>query len=139
MPPLDDAPAPVLPLAATDGLTVHRLDFLPIALAFLRKLNVAATIDAAIPAPPPGPRSALAQALGLPPPKPPPSVGVCAEAMILNILEGRVALSSMEMWLRGLDLGSLWGPDVQPAQFTDDRLARSLDGIFEAGPETLYS
>lgn len=138
-PPDDDAPAPVLPLAAADDLTVRRLDFLPIALAFLRKLNVAATIDAAIPAPPPGPPSALAQALGLPPPKPPPSVGVCAEAMILNILEGRVALSNMEIWLRGLDLGSLWGADVQPAQFTDDRLARSLDGIFEAGPETLYS
>jgi transposase len=138
MAPSLDIPPAVLPLAA-DDLKVHRLDFLPIALAVLRKMGVAATIDAAIPAPPPRPPSALAQALGLPPPVPPPSVGVCAEAMILNILEGRVALSQMEAWLRGLDLGTLWGPDVQPAQFTDDRLARGLDALFAAGTETLYS
>ena len=59
--------------------------------------------------------------------------------MILNILEGRVALSAMETWLTGLDVGTLWGPEVQPAQFTDDRLARGLDALFAAGTETLYS
>ena len=78
-------------------------------------------------------------ALGLPPPKPPPSVGTCAEAMILNILEGRVALCQMEQWLRGLAVDALWGPEVLPSQFTDDRLALALDDLFEAGTETLYS
>src|ERR1019366_4013347 len=100
----------------SDDVTVRRLDCLPIALAFLRKLNVAALIDAAVPPPEPGPPAALAQALGLPPPAPPPSAGVCAEAMVLNILEGRVALTQMEDWLRALDIGTLWGPAVQPAQ-----------------------
>ncbi len=98
--------------------TVLRLDFLPIGLAFLRKLRVAELIDAAIP---------------------PPSVGTCVEAMILNILEGRVALCQMEQWLRALAVGALWGPDVQPAQFTDDRLALALDALFLAGTETLFS
>src|SRR5438105_3444773 len=107
--------------------SVRRLDFLPIALAFLRKLRVAEIIDAALPTPAPGPQSAIAAALGVPPPLPPPSVGTCAEAMILNILEGRVALCQMEEWLRGLAMETLWGPHVQPAQFTDDRLAQTLD------------
>ncbi len=130
---------PAIPGLATDDMTVRRLDFLPVALAFLRKMGVAEIIDAAIPPPVPGPQSALSLALGLPPPVPPPSVGVCAEGMILNILEGRVALSQMETWLRGLDIGTLWGHDIQPTQFTDDRLARSLDALFGAGLETLYS
>ena len=128
-----------VPALAADDMTVCRLSFLPVALAFLRKMGVAEIIDAAIPPPAPGPQSALSLSLGLPPPVPPPSVGVCAEAMILNILEGRVALSQMETWLRGLDVGTLWVPDVQPAQFTDDRLARGLDALFHAGLETLYS
>jgi len=119
--------------------TVRRLDFLPIALTFLRKLRVAELIDAAIPPRPPGPQSAIAAALGMPPPVPPPSVGTCAEAMILNVLEGRVALCQMEDWLRGLAVDTLWGPEVQPAQFTDDRLALALDALFAAGTETLYS
>lgn len=126
-------------LSAETPPSVRRLDFLPIALAFLRKLRVAAVIDAAVPPPQPGPQSAIAAALGLPPPTPPPSVGTCAEAMILNILEGRVALCQMEDWLRGLAVDALWGPDVQPAQFTDDRLARTLDALFAAGTESLYS
>jgi len=129
----------VEPTVQPDVITVRRLDFLPIALAFLRKLEVAALIDAAVPPPAPGPQSTLARALGLPPPRPPPSVGVCAEAMILNILEGRVALVQMEDWLRGLDVGTLWGPEIDPAQFTDDRLARALDAIFHAGTVTLFS
>ena len=129
-----------IPLVSAEPTpSVLRLDFLPIALAFLRKLRVAELIDAAIPTPAPGPQSAIAMALGLPPPKPPPSVGTCAEAMILNILEGRVALCQMEQWLRGLAVDALWGPEVLPSQFTDDRLALALDDLFEAGTETLYS
>ena len=119
--------------------SVRRLDFLPIALAFLRKLRVAEIIDEALPMPAPGPQSAIAAALGVPPPLPPPSVGTCAEAMILNLLEGRVALCQMEEWLRGLAMQSLWGDHVQPAQFTDDRLALTLDRLFAFGTETLYS
>ena len=42
----------------------RRLDFLPIALAFLRKLRVAEIIDEALPMPAPGPQSAIAAALG---------------------------------------------------------------------------
>lgn len=126
-------------LCAEATPSVRRLDFLPIALAFLRKLRVAELIDAVIPRPKPGPQSAIAAALGLPPPKPPPSVGTCTEAMILNILEGRVALCQMEDWLRGLPVDGFWGPDVQPAQFTDDRLAQALDALFAAGTESLYS
>jgi hypothetical protein len=45
----------------------------------------------------------------------------------------------MEDWLRGLDTGVLWGPEIQPAQFTDDRLAETLDAVFAAGTEALYS
>src|SRR6266508_1120466 len=122
-----------------EEVSVRRLDFLPIALSFLRKLRVAEIIDTAVPPPKPGPQSTLAQVLGLPLPPPPPSVGTCVEAMILNVLEGRVALCQMEDWLRGLAVDSLWGAEINPEQFTDDRLASALDALFKAGTETLYT
>jgi hypothetical protein len=129
-------PAPDLP---PDHLSVQRLDFLPVALALLCQMGVADVLDAAVGPAKPGPQHAAAQAAGLPPPAPPPSVGTCVEAMVLNILEGRVALMNMEQWLRGIEVGALWGPTVNPQSFTDDRLGRTLDALYEAGLDTLYT
>jgi transposase len=128
--------------AASQGtslLTVQRLDFLPVALALLCQMGVAEGIDAAVGPPKPGPQMAAARAQGQPPPRSGPSVGTWVEAMVLNILEGRVALMNMEQWLRGIEVGALWGPQVDPASFTDDRLARSLDALFAVGLENLYT
>ncbi len=91
---------------------VEPLDFHLAALASLRQLRVAAQIDARIPPPKPGPQSTLAAALGLPEPKPGPSVGQCVEAMLLNLLSGRVALYQHAAWLQRMPCSLFWGEDI---------------------------
>lgn len=128
-------------LAMAQGLDVgiEPLDFHLAALASLRQLGVAKQIDARIPPPKPGPQSAMAAALGLPEPKPGPSAGQCAEAILLNLLSGRVALYQMASWLQRLPCALFWGEDVSAEHFTDDRLARTLDALHGAGLDSLYA
>jgi transposase len=139
--PMEMGPTQALagPTMTGGEVVVQRLDLLPLVLATLRRLRVAEVIDAAIGPPSPGPQAAHAHATGQPEPAAGPSPGTCAEAMILNVFEGRVALSQMEAWLRPLPVAACWGPTIQPAQFTDDRLARALDRIHAAEPDTLYT
>jgi len=128
-------------LAVLQGLDVgvEPLDFHLAVLSSLRQLGVAKQIDARIPPPEPGPQLAIAAALGLPEPKPGPSAGQCAEAMLLNLMSGRVALYQMAGWLQRLPCRLFWGADICAEQFTDDRLARTLDALHEAGLDSLYS
>lgn len=102
-------------------LGAFRLGVLPIVLATLRKLKLAHSIDQLVPS------TSL------------PSPGTCVEAMLLNLFEERVALYQMETYLHSLDTVSLFGPDILPDSFTDDRLARTLDKLFESNLETLHS
>jgi transposase len=108
-------------------------------MAMLRKIGAAQVIDEALGPPMPGPQVRQAQRQGQPPPEAGPSVGQCVEAMVLNILEGRVALMNMEQWLRGIEVGTLFDISTKPDQFTDDRLARALDDIYEIGLDGLYT
>jgi transposase len=128
-------------LATLQGLDVgvENLDFHLAALATLRQLGVAKRIDARIPPADPGPQSAIAAALGMPEPKPGPSVGQCAEAILLNLLSGRVALYKMAPWLQRLPCALFWGKDASPEQFTDDRLARALDALHAADLDSVYA
>lgn len=128
-------------LATLQGLDVgvEPLDFHLAALASLRQLEVAGRIDARIPPPEPGPQSAIAAALGLPEPKPGPSVGQCVEAILLNLLSGRVALYKMAPWLQRLPCSLFWGEDISAEQFTDDRLARALDALYAADLDSIYA
>lgn len=128
-------------LGIAQGLDVgvEPLDFHLAALAALRQLRVAALIDARIPPPEPGPQSMMAAVLGLPEPKPGPSAGQCVEAMLLNLLSGRVALYQMASWLQRLPCTLFWGEDVLAEHFTDDRLARTLDALFKADLDSIYA
>ena len=132
--PPEECPSP--PLAP---MGVQRLDFLPVAMAIVRKMGVAEGIDEVVGPPPPGPQVIEAKKKGQEPPPKSPSVGLCIIAMMLNILEGRVALMNMEQWLRGIEGGTLWESDINPDQFTNDRLARALDAVFDIGLDGLYT
>ncbi len=59
--------------------------------------------------------------------------------MVLNILQGRVALYDMDEWLSGTDVELLLGAGVQASYFNDARLAACLDHIYEAGTENILS
>ena len=126
--------------AAGGQVTVQRLDFLPVAMAVLRKIGVAQRIDEMGGPPVLGPSMRQGQRQDQPLPQPSgPSVGQCVEAMVLNVLEGRVALMNMEQWLRGIEIGTLFDSSIKPDQFTDDRLARALDNIYKVGLDRLYT
>jgi transposase len=57
----------------------------------------------------------------------------CADLMIHNILQGRVALYKMDEWLAGTDVEVVLGPGCPPEAFYDDRLASTLDRLFAYG------
>jgi transposase len=118
---------------------VEELKFHVVNAAMVRRMKVAKTIDDALPARTPTPAQVQALRRGEALPADGPSVGTCVEAMVVNILEGRVALYGMEVWLKALPVGMFWGPDVQPSQFTDDRLARALDSLWDQGLDEMYA
>jgi transposase len=63
----------------------------------------------------------------------------CVTVMLLNILEGRVALYDMEKWLARTDPELLLGPDRPADAFNDARLATCLDHIADVGTEEVLS
>src|SRR5262249_39967913 len=99
---------------------------LPPPLALLRPLQVASTFDPTLGGAPERPSAV-------------PSPCTFLEAMGVDLLQERVALCQMEHWLRGVDTAFLFGQHVKPEAFTDDRLGRTLDLLFQAGLETLHS
>lgn len=63
----------------------------------------------------------------------------CVTVMLLNILEGRVALYDMEKWLARTDAELLLGPDRPADAFNDERLAVCLDHLADVGTEEVLS
>ncbi len=63
----------------------------------------------------------------------------CVVLMIENVLHGRVALYNMNDWLEGMDVDIVLGEDCPPSAFTDDRLAATLDHIYDYGTDDLLS
>lgn len=63
----------------------------------------------------------------------------CVVAMVLNILGGRTALYRMEQWTKKLPVDVLIGAHCSPKDFSDARLASTLDPVFEAGTDNVLS
>jgi len=59
--------------------------------------------------------------------------------MLLNILEGRVALYNMEKWLARTDAELLFGRNCSSNAFNDTRLAVCLDRIAEHGTDNILA
>lgn len=112
-----------LPHSADLDLVPKPVAHLPLVRAVIDQLRIPAIVDELMP---PDPRSRV-------------SDGECITAMILNILEGRVALYDMERWLARTDVELLLGEGVNAAHFNDARLAACLDHIADRGTEELLS
>jgi transposase len=63
----------------------------------------------------------------------------CVTVMLLNILQGRVALYDMESWVATTDVELLLGAGCPAEAFNDTRLAGCLDNIADAGTEEVLS
>ena len=96
---------------------------LPLIRAIIDDLGIVGVLDELLP---PDPRSRV-------------SDGECVAAMILNILQGRVALYSMEQWLASTDCELLFGEGCEADAFNDARLATCLDHIAARGTEQTLS
>jgi transposase len=117
----------------------EHVGFVPVALGVLRQMKVAELFDEELEPKRQGPPHTKARALGAPPPLVGPTPGQCLEAMVVSVLDsGRVTLYQMENWLRQLPVQQYWGDQVVAEHFSDDRLASTLDAIWEQGPEGFY-
>lgn len=65
--------------------------------------------------------------------------GDCVAVMVMNILHGRVALYDMGTWLADTDVELLLGEQTPAEAFHDDRLGHTLDRLFAAGTEYIFS
>jgi len=60
--------------------------------------------------------------------------------MVVSILEaGRVTLYAMEDWIRNLPVQDYWGEQVLSNHFTDDRLADTLDVVWDIGLDSTFT
>ena len=67
------------------------------------------------------------------------SDAACVKLMVLNILQGRVALYRMDRWLDRTDPEVLLGPGCAADAFSDARLAAALDHLYEAGTDEVFT
>ena len=115
-----DLPSQPVPPDRLDlDVQARPLGHLPLITALVDHLGVGDALDELLPI---DPRSNVSDA-------------DCVTTMILNILSGRVALYRMELWTQKLPVDLLIGPHCTSEDFTDARLARALDHLFEVGTD----
>ena len=103
-----------------DALPVAHL---PVVRAVIDQLGIREVLDDLLPA---NPRNRVSDA-------------DCVVLMLLNILEGRVALYNMEKWLARTDAELLFGRNCSSNAFNDTRLAVCLDRIAEHGTDNILA
>ena len=96
---------------------------LPLVLGVLRKLDVAGLIDAAIAAHP---------EQGV-------SAGRAVEALVLSILDGHHALYKVGRRLDERGMLELLQPGLEPPSLHDTRLGQTLDALFDANLNEVFS
>lgn len=112
-----------MPTGPDLDLDPRPIGHLPLVRAVIDQLHIREVVDELMP---PDPRCRV-------------SDGECVTVMLLNLLEGRVALYEMERWLARTDVELLLGEGVAADAFNDARLASCLDHIAEHGTEEVLS
>lgn len=108
------------------AVTVNRVApvaHLPLVLGVLRKLEMAALIDSIIP---PHPDQVV-------------SAGRAVEALVLSILDGHHALYKVGRRLDERGMLPLLQPGLAPESLHDGRLGQTLDALYEANLNTVFS
>lgn len=107
----------------SNDVTTRRVDHLPIVVQALERLEVRKTIDELCP---PDPRNRV-------------TTGQCVEALIARLLDGSHTLYRVDERLGEYDLALTFGWDFGSDAFNDERLAKALDHLYEAGLAQLHT
>jgi transposase len=108
------------------AMTVDRVApvaHLPLVLGVLRKLEIATLIDSMIP---PHPDQVV-------------SAGRAVEALVLSILDGHHALYKVGRRLDERGMLPLLQPGLAPESLHDSRLGQTLDALYDANLDTVFS
>ncbi len=109
------------PLTALKDADIYTHGHLPVAAAYCRRLGLVDLVNEMVPS-----------QMELKP-------GLVVQAMVLDTLSGRTPLYRIKDFMAEQDVQLLLGTAVDPANFHDTNLARSLDAIFESGPSKIVT
>ncbi|MCK4682240.1 IS1634 family transposase [Candidatus Bipolaricaulota bacterium] len=107
--------------AMLSGMNFSQAGYLPVVAEFCRRIGLADTINSAVP-------TEMAV-----------DVGTVVQFMVLDTLSGRSPLYRLERFAKSVDTGLLLGRKIPAEAFNDTTLGRTLDAIYEAGTEQLFS
>ena len=107
--------------AMLKGMNFSQAGYLPVVAAFCRRIGLADVINAAVPT-----EMAI-------------DVGTMVQFMVLDTLSGRSPLYRLERFARSVDTGLLLGRKIPAVAFNDTTLGRTMDAIYAAGTEQLFS
>ena len=107
--------------AMLKGMNFSQAGYLPVVAEFCGKIGLADTINSAVP-------TEMAV-----------DVGTVVRFMVLDTLSGRSPLYRLEKFAESVDTGLLLGRKIPAEAFNDTTLGRTLDAIYEAGTEQLFS
>jgi len=102
-------------------MNISQAGHLPVVAAFCRRIGLADVINNAVP-------TEMAV-----------DVGTVVQFMVLDTLSGRSPLYRLERFARSVDTGLLLGRNIPAVAFNDTTLGRTLDAIYAAGTEQLFS
>jgi len=107
--------------AMLEGMNISQAGHLPVVAAFLRRIGLVDAVNAAVP-------TEMAV-----------DVGTVVQLMVLDTLSGRSPLYRLERFAESVDTGLLLGRSIPSGAFNDTTIGRSMDAIFDAGTEKLFS
>lgn len=105
----------------TEQMIITDARHMPIVKAYVRKIGLVETID-----------QMVDSQMELSP-------GIMILAMVLDTLSGRTPLYRLTEFFEEKDTQLLLGTPIEPEQFCDYNLGRSMDKIFDAGTQKIFS
>lgn len=113
--------APPKEMVNLHDIQPYHLNHLPIAAAFIRKLDIRGLVDECL-------KSQMEV-----------SPGLIVEGMILDTLSGRSPLYRLQSAFSHTDQDLLLGEKVDPKALSDHNVGRVLDKIYETGPSSIFA
>jgi len=107
--------------AMLDKMNISQAGHLPVVAEFCRRIGLADAVNTAVP-------TEMAV-----------DVGTVVQFMVLDTLSGRSPLYRLERFAESVDTGLLLGREIPAVAFNDTTLGRTLDAIYAAGTEQLFS
>ena len=99
----------------------YRVDHLPVISAYCQRLGLTGTVDALVPA------------------ETDVSPGTVIQALVMDTLSGRSPLYRLEDFFEKQDTELLFEQKVEPASLNDSSVGRTIDRIYEAGTQSIFS